>query len=97
MDRDEFHKTAIEVEDEMGVCGLADHNFYEKFAWRISQRYNARLLAVAKAADSLIRHGDSPKWEKGLIPWREIAEGVNPDDLVALAEALSAVEDLLAV
>ena len=79
MDREEFHKTAIEVEDEMGVCGLADRDFYEKFAWRISQRYNARLLAVARAAKRIV---DSDRW-RGLI---------HIDDLEA---ALAAVEDLL--
>ena len=53
------------------------------------------LLAVARAANTMLRHGNSPKWKHGLIPWREIAAGVNPDDLVALAEALAAVGDLL--
>ena len=56
---------------------------------------NARLLAVARAARAMLRHENSPDWKRGLIPWREIAEGVNPDDLEALAEALAAVEDLL--
>lgn len=53
------------------------------------------LLTVARAAKTMLRHENSPDWKKGLIPWREIAEGVNVDDLAALAEALAAVEDLL--
>jgi len=53
------------------------------------------LLRVARAASAMIRHGNSPKWKEGLIPWREIAKGINPDDLVAVAEALEEVKDIL--
>jgi len=53
MDREEFHKTASEVEDRMGVCGLADRDFYEEFAFRITEIYITRLLRVARAAKAL--------------------------------------------
>lgn len=56
---------------------------------------NQALLRVARAARSMLRHENSPDWKKGLIPWREIAEGVDVDDLAALAEALKEVEHLL--
>ena len=49
------------------------------------------LVRVARAADVMVCHKNNSKWKDGLIPWREIAEGVNVDDLIALAEALEAL------
>ena len=56
---------------------------------------NDALLRVARAARVLLRHENSPGWKAGLVPWREIVKGPDPDDLVSLAEALEAVKDLL--
>ena len=54
-----------------------------------------KLEQIVRAADVMIRHKNSPKWADGLIPWREIAEGVDVDDLIALAEALEALPEHL--
>jgi len=53
------------------------------------------LLRVVRAAKAMLRHENSPDWKRGLIPWREIAEGVDVDDLGTLAEALKEVEHLI--
>ena len=81
-------KTLMDITED----GLIEVNMTEIM---ILSRDYRNLLRVARAADILIRHGNSPKWKHGLIPWREIAEGPSQDDLIALAEALKAVEHLL--
>ena len=70
-------------------------NIDNEIVMQLTEADIGRLLDVAKAAKALLRHESSPKWKDGLIPWREIAEGVNPDGLVVLADRLAAVEDLL--
>ncbi len=89
-------RQTIEPDGEMDI--------YEEWAEKSEELWFERakqlpqveaLLRVARAANTMLRHGNSPAWKQGLIPWREIAEGINVDDLGALAEALEEVKDIL--
>ncbi len=70
-------------------------NLDNEIVMQLTEADITKLLRVARAVDVMIRHGNSPEWKRGLIPWREIAEGVDPDDLVVLGEALKEVGHLL--